>query len=578
MEDQPQAITVDFDVPARMRDGTILRANIYRPAEEGRWPVLLTRLPYGKDFSVGSDILDPVQTARRGYVVIVQDTRGTNASEGEWYPFRPESEDGADTVDWAAALPFCDGQVGMYGASYFGHTQWRAAIERPPALKAMIPFVTWVDALNGLAYRGGAFELGVEASWNLMMSLGVLFRRHGGDRGALKQAIGAWAADFDALGLSGYASLPLSDFSPLRRTDVAPAFFDAVAFPMDRTHGVAGYANLKGKLEGVQVPSFNIGGWYDIFLADTIAAFLAMREQGTPTKLLIAPWTHGNGGAPIGQRNFGFGSQAGLLDLQMDLGSLQRRWFDHWLKGIDTGMMAEPPIRIFVMGANVWRDEWEWPLARAVNTPWYLRAGGGLSREEPGVEAPDRYDYDPADPTPTLGGATLMTPEYPPGPFDQRPIEARSDVLLYTSQPLEEDIEVTGHITVYLWACSSAPDTDFVARLLDVEPDGCSWNLTDGIVRARYRDFARGEPPSSIEPDRPYEYAIDLWATSNVFKRGHRIGLHITSSSFPRWDRNPNTGHPFGTDTELRLARQEILHDREHPSRAVLPMVPQASR
>ncbi len=235
--------------------------------------------------------------------------------------------------------------------------------------------------------------------------------------------------------------------------------------------------------------------------------------------------------------------------------------------------MAEPPIKLFVMGANVWRDEQEWPLARASDTPYYLRAGGGLSPEPPGGEAPDRYDYDPADPVPTRGGALLLPPEYPAGPFDQRAVEARPDVLVYTTPPLERDTEVTGPITVRLWAVSSAPDTDFVARLTDVYPDGRSINLTDGIVRARYRHFAAGEPPSLIEPGRPYEYAIDLWATSNVFRAGHRIGLQVTSSCFPRWDRNPNTGGPFGADHELRVAHQEILHDGEHPSHVVLPLV-----
>ena len=259
-----------------------------------------------------------------------------------------------------------------------------------------------------------------------------------------------------------------------------------------------------------------------------------MRAQGTPTKLLIGPWTHGRYANPVGELSFGFGSQLGFIDLRTDLGSLQLRWFDHWLKGIDTGIMDEPPIKLFVMGANVWRDESAWPLARAVETPFFLREDGRLSPEPPGAESPDRYDYDPADPVPTLGGATLMTPEYPAGPYDQRPIEARPDVLVYRTAPLERDTEVTGPIRVWLWATSSAPDTDFVARLVDVYPDGRSINLTDGIARARYRDVSRGAAPSLVEPGRPYEYDLDLWATSNVFRAGHRIGLQVTSSSFPR--------------------------------------------
>jgi putative CocE/NonD family hydrolase len=225
------------------------------------------------------------------------------------------------------------------------------------------------------------------------------------------------------------------------------------------------------------------------------------------------------------------------------------------------------------MGTNVWRDEQEWPLARAVETPWYLHAGGVLSPERQGDEAPDSYTYDPSDPVPARGGALLITPEYPAGPYDQRTIEARPDVLVYTSAPLERDLEVTGPITVRLWAISSAPDTDFVARLTDVFPDGRSFNLTDGIIRARYRDFDAGEAPSPIEPGRPYEYLIDLWATSNVFQAGHCIRLQITSSSFPRWDRNPNTGRPYEAGGEVRVAHQQILHDRAHPSHVVLPLV-----
>jgi putative CocE/NonD family hydrolase len=574
MQPQQPSVTVDFDVPATVRDGIVLRANVYRPAGEARWPVLLTRLPYGKDAPRGDTTVDAVQAARRGYVVVVQDTRGSGASDGDWDPFRPEADDGEDTVAWAAGLPYSDGQVGMYGLSYFGFTQHAAAVRQPPALTAIAPFVTFVDPLNGLVFRGGAFELGLWAHWTFcVMHPGVLVRRHAEDPAALGGALAAWAAEADALGPTGYAALPLAGFAPLRRHDAAPAFFAAVAAPMDPSQEPVASGTITGSLDRIRTPAYYVGGWYDIFLGDTLAGFAALRAQGTPAKLLVGPWSHRAYGNPVGEVNFGTGADAGFVDLQTDARSLQLRWFDHWLKKIDTGMLAEPPVRLFVMGANVWRDEDEWPLARAVDTPWYLRADGGLSPEPPGAEAPDRYAYDPADPVPTRGGATMLTPEYPAGPVDQRPLAARPDVLVYLSGPLSRDTEVTGPIAVHLWAASSAPDTDFVARLVDVAPDGRSLNLADGIVRARYRGVARGEAPSPFEPGRPYEYAIDLWATSNVFKAGHRIGLHVTSSSFPRWDRNPNTGHPFGADAEVRVARQEILHDREHLSRVILPVV-----
>ncbi len=585
-----QKITVDFDVPARMRDGTILRANVYRPASEGQWPALLTRLPYGKDFPLGSSVMDPAQVARRGYVVIVQDTRGRFTSEGEWVPFINEAFDGVDTIEWAAQLPYSNGKVGMYGISYFGFTQWSAAVHQPPALKAMVPFQTWNDPFNGVIFRGGALELGVAGSWQLMMGLDVLMRRHRNDPQALGRSIYLLAKEIDALGKEGYWSLPLREFAPLKQQDIAPHFFENFSRPMDREHPLMHPMFIEGKHENVTVPTLNTGGWYDIFLQDTIDNFKIMREQGsTPearqSKLIIGPWSHGGLMNPIGEMNFGFGSSAAFIDLQMDFVSMQVRWFDHWLKGIDTGMLNEAPIKLFVMGANVWRDEQEWPLARAVETHYYLHSNGRantldgdgyLTTDMPDVEEPssDHYDYDPANPVTTRGGALLMSPEYRAGPFDQRPTEGRDDVLVYTSGELKEDLEVTGPIKVHLWAVSSAPDTDFVARLVNVHPEGYAQNLTDGIIRARYRNFERGEAPSLIEPGTAYEYEIDLWATSNVFKAGHRIRLDVTSSNFPRWDRNPNTGHDFGADSDMKVAHQTILHDREHPSYVVLPIVP----
>jgi putative CocE/NonD family hydrolase len=567
--EQAPAITIDFDVAAKMRDGTVLRANVYRPAGEGRWPVLLRRTPYSKD---APDAFD-VEAARRGYVVITQDTRGRFKSEGEWYPYRSEAEDGFDTIAWAAALPYVDGQVGLIGGSYHGFTQWAAATLQPPALKAMMPEVTWADPLKLFIYRGGAFRLGV-AYYYLNLGFDVLVRRYRHDPAAHDEAVRALRREIDDLEPAGYRSLPLAHFAPVRRHDVGSVFFDELAAPLDRDHPAWEPMTIVGKHERVQVPTCNIGGWYDPFIGDTLLHYQAMRAQGRPTKLLIGPWTHGSTTPRVGELNFGIGSPRGSIDLKTSLGSLRLRWFDHWLKGIDTGIMAEPPIKLFVMGANVWRDEAEWPLARAVETPFYLRQGGQLNVEQPGAEEPDRYDYDPSDPVPNLAGAFAMAPEYPHGPFDQRPIEARPDVLLYRTLPLERDTEVTGPIEVRLWAASSAPDTDFVARLVDVYPDGRSINLNEGIVRARYREFDRGEPPSLIEPGRPYEYAIDLFATSNVFKAGHRIGLQVTSSDFPRWDRNPNTGHAFGADAELRVAHQEILHDHAHPSHVRLPLIP----
>jgi putative CocE/NonD family hydrolase len=582
-------ITVDFDVPAKMSDGTVLRANVYRPAGEGKWPVLLTRLPYGKDLPTARSVLDPIMAARRGYVVIIQDTRGRFASSGEWDPFRREAQDGIETIAWAARLHYSDGNVGMFGASYFGFTQWASAVKQPPALKAMVPFVTWNDPFNGILSRGGAFELGTSAAWQIStIGLNEVMRRYQNDPDPrnLGAAIANLVKEIDTLGTQGYWSLPLRDFAPIKRSGVGASFLENVERAMDRDF--AEPLTIKGKHEQVAAPALNVGGWYDIFLQDTIDNFTAMRQQGyTPearqSKLLIGPWTHIGNFNPIGELNFGFGATAAFIDLQMDAVSMQLRWFDHWLKGVDTGMLNEAPIKLFVMGANVWRDEQEWPLARAVETRYYLHSEGHantlngdgvLSATVPEVEPADHYVYDPANPVLTRGGALLLPPEFPAGPYDQRTTESREDVLVYSTPPLEQDVEVTGPIIVHLWATSNAPDTDFVARLVDVHPDGYAQNLTDGIIRARYRNFARGEAPSLLQPGETYEYAIDLWATSNVFKKGHRIRLDVTSSNFPRWDRNPNTGHDFGVDDELVVAQQTILHDAEHPSHVVLPIVP----
>ena len=566
------SLAVDLDVPATMRDGTVLRANVYRPAGDGRWPVLLARLPYGKEYELGRSSLDPVNAARRGYAVIVQDTRGRFRSEGEFVPYAREAEDGFDSVQWAAGLPYSDGQVGMFGGSYFGQTQWLAAVEQPPALKALVPNITFNGAFNGHVFRNGALELGMVAAWTLAMGFDNWVRRSRSDPAGIGRAWYQLAHELDNLAAAGFAELPLEGFGPLSRTGMLLDWPDIVAHEMDREFSRT--RMLTDRHERVLVPTFNAGGWFDCFLGDTLLNYRRMRDLGRPTKLLVGPWAHGRTLNPIGELSFGYAAQAALIDLRIDWHSLQLRWFDHWLKGLDTGILQEPPVKLFVMGRNRWRDEADWPLARARTVAYHLRQDGRLTEEPPGEgEDPDSYLYDPADPVPTRGGNVLISPEYPPGPYDQRPLEARPDVLVFTSDPLQRDTEVTGPLRVRLFAASDAPDTDWVARLCDVHPDGRSFNLADCILRARYRDFATGAAPSLIEPGRVYEYDLDLWATSNVFMAGHRIRLHVTSSSFPRWDRNPNTGHGFGRDAELRPARQTVFHDAARASALMLPIV-----
>jgi uncharacterized protein len=573
MSDQ---ITVDFDVPAPMRDGVVLRANVFRPAGAGRYPVALTRTPYGKDYASATPFLDAPRLARAGYIVVIQDVRGRFRSDGEWVVFKHEANDGYDTVEWAARLPGAAGNVGMFGASYHAFTQWMAAKAAPPSLRAIVPAITWADARDGLIWRGGALELGVQAYWYLnVLALDTTVKRAQGRQPAEQfQAIQALVHEIDRLRGEGYRSLPLKDFAPFKRLGLLSDLTEVIANAENPEYFAP--LSIASSYDQVQVPSLNIGGWYDLYPAAALGNFRAMRTNGsTPaarqSKLLIGPWSHVNYSNTVGDVDFGFAAQMALMNMQTDLTGLTQRWFDYWLKGIDNGIAHEPPVKIFVMGDNTWRDEQEWPLARAQATLFYLHSGGVLSADRPGDEPPDQYTYDPADPTPTHGGNILMHILYGPGPKDQRVVEARPDVLSYTSAPLVQDVEVIGPLVARLWAASDAPDTDFVARLVDVYPDGFAQNLADGIIRARYRNRANAEP---IEPGQAYEYTIDLWATANVFKAGHAIRVDIASANFPRWDRNPNTGAPFAQETELRPGHQTILHDAEHPSHVVLPIVP----
>ena len=579
----PYGVRADFDVPATMRDGTVLRANVFRPDDGGAntYPVLLTRLPYGKDLPLGSAAMNPAHVARRGYIVVVQDVRGCFTSEGEWSPFLHEGADGADTVAWAASLPGANGVVGMYGLSYFGFTQWAAVRDGAPAVRAMVPMISWDTPDDGPITRNGVLELGTMASWS-MLSVGLdkLVRRHQGDPQALGAVVYRMAQEFDALPTGGYAELPMRDFGPLARLGLA----ESINAPAERR----GDAELGAPLDitaayaRVDIPMLHVGGWYDVFLNGTIKNFQGMLAAGHEHQhLLIGPWTHGRFDQVIGDVNYGFASSGSLLDLQVDLISLQLQFFDRWLKGTPTAIDRWPAVKYFVLGANVWKSSETWPPAGMREERWYLHSGGfantasgdgRLSVDLPAIEPADRFQYDPAVPVPTVGGATLMHPVYRAGPLDQRTVEMRGDVLVYTSEPLAEPLEVAGPVSVTLYVASDAPDTDFVARLVDVQPDGTAHPLTDGVTRMRYREGIHEHMPPLV-PGQVYEITIDLWATANIFLPGHRLRLDVTSSNFPRWERNLNTGGPTGVETEMRVARQTILHDDEHRSYIRLPRI-----
>jgi putative CocE/NonD family hydrolase len=518
--------------------------------------------------------MNVVQAARAGYVVIVQDCRGRFASEGAFDYFHSlpqEGPDGYDTVEWAAALPYADGQVGMFGGSYFGWTQWAPAMQRPPHLRAIAPAITWAKATDGLVYRGGAMELGLGLSWYLSMSLAAVGRKlaaEGIPPAQIAETVGKLASALDRLCTGGYGEAPLNDLPTLRETGLSELIrplLDGGPGALPQAWNVVHAA--------VDVPTLSIGGWYDIFTQATLDAYAAMRAAGRPSQLVMGPWIHGTElRSTIGEVDFGVGAGAASIGLQTSLTALQLRWFDHWLRGVDNGVEREAPAKVFLMGENRWLDLPDWPPAEARAQPFYLHPGAALGPAAPtDALALTRYAYDPADPAPTLGGNTLMAGVYPAGVVDQRPLARRPDVLTFLGAPLERPLTIMGRVTANLWVSSSAPDTDFVVRLLDVRPDGAMHNLCDGILRARYREGL--DAPRWLQPGVVYALPIDLWSTAHTVQAGHRLGVMVTSSSFPRWDRNWNTTEDPATAASGQIAQQAIWHDAAHPSHIVLPVM-----
>ncbi|MBS1887548.1 MAG: CocE/NonD family hydrolase [Actinobacteria bacterium] len=548
---------IDFDVPALMRDGTTLRANVYRPSGTGPFPTLLTRTPYGKESLEVATMLDPIKAAREGFMVIVQDTRGRFSSDGEWEPFRFEGVDGFDSVEWAAGLPLSNGKVGLFGESYLGSTQWSAAIEQPPSLKAIAPALTWADPMDGLFARGGAVELGLTIPWTLETGLDSLARSEASAEDT-DRLIGAVLDDYDGLAAEGYWELPVATNSILERY----RFQELGAIKALGEPGVADWCRVAGRYDRVEVPSLHIAGWYDVFLQGTIDNFLGMVGTGQESRLVVGPWTHGRFADPIGE--IAFGARGARYEAPNnrcgDTTDLQLDWFRrHLTEPKETLSLPDTQVRLFVMGRNEWRDLSAWPDTGSQGERWFLHHGGGITTSPPeSAEPHSEYVYDPGDPTPTLGGQILLVPAIPGGPVDQGSIEGREDVCVFTTAPLERDIEVTGRVRVVLHAVSSATSTDWVVRLCEVWPDGRAFNVCDGILRV------------SSGADSLRRREIDLWSTSKVFKAGRRIRVDIASSSFPRWDRNLNTGDQGSS--MFVSARQRICHDVDHPSYIELPV------
>lgn len=546
---------VDVKVP--MPDGVALSTDVYLPAAGGPSPVVLIRTPYGNNTE---PLIARAQfLADHGYACVIQDCRGRWDSEGSYAPFHGEAEDGQVTHQWIGQQPWSNGKIGTTGGSYLGMTQWLAAPQGSEHLLCMVPRVTPCNFWESFLVNG-VLQFGVLITWGS--------RTHGRTAQAIDHY--NWSEIF--------GTLPLRDVPQAAGRQLP--FWGEWLEHFSHDDYWQSISN-DDKWEHIQAPALNMGGWFDLYSKATFDNFNGLRQHGgsaaaRQSKLIVGPWPHRlSTDTKTGDVDFGLQS---LVDLDAE----ELRWFDYWLKGVDNGIASEPPLRIFIMGSNVWRNEQEWPLARTDWQRWYLHSGGGattlrgdgaLSPEDPGDEDADHYVYDPAFPAPTTGGPNCCSPHIVPwGPYDQRAVEMRADVLCYTSAPLEADLEITGPITVVLYATTDGPDTDWTAKLVDVAPNGYAMSLCDGIVRARYRN-GRGAPVL-ITPGEVYQYEIDLAVTANVFRAGHHLRVEISSSNFPRFDRNLNTGHDLGTATELRPAHQTVHHSRSYPSHVVLPVIP----
>jgi putative CocE/NonD family hydrolase len=596
-----------LDLALQMRDGVGLATDVYLPAlggapARGPFPVLLERTPYDKRRPV---LVQAARYfARRGYAVVLQDVRGRFRSGGEWY-FRAavEGPDGSDAMAWVHSQPWCSGKIGTMGLSYTAANQQALALEHPPGLAAQFLCDGGYNYFHRTLRNSGAMELGVLLPYAFRMA-----RFGGRELAADPVARSAFERAWDDM-RQWLGRLPLREGdSPLTLAPSYERWFMDMQTTADYTDfwkhpGV----NLQQHVDRYpDVPVYMQTSWYGHHVWATTERFNAFRERlRSPVRLLIGHWTHGYDDYArswCGEVDFG-------MDAMLDsLNDLRLGWFDHWLKGLDTGVLEEPPVRIFVMGGGDgrrdadgrmrhggrWRDEQEWPLARTDFQRWYLHPGGGLHRRAPAEgAAASRYTFDPRDPVPTVGGNT-QNPMLPAllqgGAFDQRgrtdlwvcrdtlPLASRTDVLAFRSEPLEHDLEVTGPISVRLWVASSAPDTDFTAKLVDEHPpnpdypDGFAMNLADGILRLRYRNgFEAGE---ALTPGEVYAITIEPQATSNLFRAGHRIRIDVSSSNFPHFDVNPNTGGPLGVEREYRIAHQSVFHDAARASHVVLPVIP----
>ena len=592
-------VTSERNVMAPLEDGTRLATDVYLPrGTPGPWPAILERTPYDK---LRPDlVLSAKYLASHGYAVVLQDVRGRYASEGEWYPFGNEGPDGVEAVGWVRGQPWCDGRVATIGLSYSSCTQTSLAALNPPGLAAQFVSHGFHNYHTASMRQGGALEVRFFIYSFMMAMTSKEAMADPVKRDALTQAwseVRSWLKH----------GPPKPGLTPLRHV---PSYERWVLDIWQHGEYDAYWQSRPGYSvedlyeQHADVPIYLLGSWYDSYARSTVTNYVELRKRKqSPVRLVMGPWIHGGANVDLsysGDADFG-------PDAPLGYDFFRLRWFDAVLKAQRNGILDKPPVQIFVMGGGSgrkllgsgrldvggrWRFEQEWPLRRTEYTPYYLQPDGGLSPRKPTAGAgASRYVFDPKDPVPTIGGNISVGYDIMPGGgFNQRggphvygatdvlPLSARKDVLVFSTPPLQKDIEVTGSVVVKLWAASTAPDTDFTAKLIHVYPpnsdypDGYELNLGDSIIRARYRNSR--EEPELMEPDKVYQFTITLYPTSVVIERGHQLRVHISSSNFPRFDVNPNTGGPLGVERVTQVARQTVFHDAERPSHVVLPIIP----
>lgn len=563
-------IRIERHKPVRMRDGVVLYADVYMPAAPGRYPTIVTRTPYGVQRDGVHQTM--IKFAQRGYAVVVQDVRGRYESEGKWEPFRDEAKDGYDTIEWAAAQPFSNGKVATQGGSYLGHNQWQAASLNPPHLVAAFPSLASTNIYANWITMGGAFRLSFNYGWGVVrMPNRIMLPQY-------------WHTEAFTPEELKYANilmhLPLQDGDLQSAGAIVPHYRDWIRHESYDDYWKA--ISDEERFDKIKVPTYVSGGWFDIFVMGTINGYVGMKNKGaTPearngARMIIGPWGHGPS-QKFGDVDFTPAAYVDQFETELS-------FFDYHLKGIKNAIETDKPVRLFYMGVNQWRAETDWPIPGTQYRELYLGGGnansvrgkGTLTFEKPAKSATDSYRYDPQSPVPTVGGNNCCGTPTLSGPRDQRPLEQREDVLVYTSEFLEKPVTIAGLVKMKLHAATDGRDTDWMVKLVDVYPDGFAMPVSEGIIRARFREGP--DKMKLLTPDRVYEYEIEMTGTANVFRPGHRIRVDITSSNFPQFDRNPNTGDPLGTSTKTRVAQQTVHHGGTKLSHIVLPVVTDLSQ